>query len=393
MRNVNNLCADIGYKSLNHAGEQLCGDHVEIAGQEGDSTVIVLADGLGSGVKASILSTLTGKILSTMLAAGLRIEDCVETVAATLPVCATRCIAYSTFTILRLVDNERAEIIQYDNPTVILLRDSRNMELPTSVQEIGGKRIYRADVALRENDVFLAMTDGVEHAGVGGVYNFGWKREDIVRFLETIWHVGFTAKTLTTILLEETNRLYEGRPGDDATVCTVRIRPRVPLNLLCGPPSNRDDEEKMLSLFFAKQGKHVVCGGTTSTIVARHLNRPLLVDLDFPDPDIPPTAQIEGVDLVSEGVITLHRVLEYAQDTLADNRDYSRWSEGRDGASRIARLLFEEATDINFFVGCAVNPAHQNPELPINYNLKMRLIGQLADCLSNMGKRVKISYF
>ncbi len=110
MQKTNNLCADIGYMSLNHAGEQLCGDHIEIAGQDENSTVIVLADGLGSGVKASILSTLTAKIISTMLAAGLKLEDAVETIAATLPVCSNRGIAYSTFTILRLVNNERAEI-------------------------------------------------------------------------------------------------------------------------------------------------------------------------------------------------------------------------------------------------------------------------------------------
>ena len=123
---MNNLCADIGYKSINHYGEQLCGDHVDIIEQNENSTVIVLADGLGSGVKASILSTLTSKIISTMMAQGLRIEDCVETIAATLPICSTRGVAYSTFTIIHLIDNESAELIQYDNPQVILIRDGSN---------------------------------------------------------------------------------------------------------------------------------------------------------------------------------------------------------------------------------------------------------------------------
>ena len=393
MQKTNNLCADIGYMSLNHAGEQLCGDHIEIAGQDENSTVIVLADGLGSGVKASILSTLTAKIISTMLAAGLKLEDAVETIAATLPVCSNRGIAYSTFTILRLVNNERAEIIQYDNPLVVLLREGKNVELPTTVLNVGGKTIYRSDIALRENDVFLAMSDGVVHAGVGGIYNFGWRREDIIGFMESLWHVGFTAKTLATILLQQTNKLYDGKPGDDATVCAVRIRPRIPLNLLCGPPSNREDNQKMMSLFFAKEGKHIVCGGTTSSIAAQYLKKPLLADLDFPDPEIPPTAEIEGVDLVTEGVLTINRVLDYAKNYLQDNSVYERWSVGRDGASRIARLLFEEATDITFFVGCAINPAHQNPELPISFNLKMRLIEELAECLTQMGKRIKTSYF
>lgn len=389
----NNLCADIGYMSINHAGENLCGDHVELIEQDEDTTVLVLADGLGSGVKASILSTLTSKIISTMIAAGMKLEDAVETIAATLPVCSVRGVAYSTFTIIRLVHNERAEIIQYDNPKVILLRDGVNYEFPTAVSDIGGKKISRAEVALKENDVFIAMSDGVEHAGVGLKYNFGWRRKDIIAFMETFSHVGFTAKTLTKILLDECNKLYDGQPGDDATVCTVRIRTRVPVNLLIGPPSDPNDAKKMMALFFSKEGKHIVCGGTTSTIAAEYLGKPLVPDLTFFDPEIPPTAELAGVDLVTEGVITINRVLEYAKNYLADNSSYEEWGRKRDGASRIARMLFEEATDINFFVGRAINPAHQNPNLPINFNIKMTLIDELSHCLESMGKKIKVSYF
>ena len=123
---MNDLCVDIGYKSINHVGEQLCGDHVDIVDQGDDSQVIVLADGLGSGVKASILSTLTSKIISTMMAEGLSLEDCVSTIAATLPICSVRGVAYSTFTIVHIVNNETAEIIEFDNPQVIIIRDGEN---------------------------------------------------------------------------------------------------------------------------------------------------------------------------------------------------------------------------------------------------------------------------
>ena len=112
---MNDLCADIGYKSINHFGEQLCGDHVDIVEPGDGSTVVVLSDGLGSGVKASILSTLTSKIISTMLSEGLSLEECVETIAATLPVCSIRGVAYSTFTIIHLKNNQSAELIQHDN--------------------------------------------------------------------------------------------------------------------------------------------------------------------------------------------------------------------------------------------------------------------------------------
>lgn len=389
---MNNLCTDIGYRSLNKYGEQLCGDHIDMVESDND-TIIVLADGLGSGVKANILSTLTAKIISTMMSEGMSIEDCVATIAATLPVCSERQVAYSTFTIIRIRGGEEAEIIQYDNPRMIFLRGGKNYDYPVETMTIGGKSICRSKLSLCDGDLLIAVSDGALHAGVGRELNFGWERSNIIDFMETLADGGFTAKTLTTILLEECNRLYGGKPGDDTTVCTVRIRKREPMNLMFGPPVNRDDQQRMISLFFAKEGKHIVCGGTTSTIVAKYLNKPLRPELNYSDPDIPPTASIEGVDLVTEGVITINRVVEYAKDYLMGNEAYSQWSAKQDGASRIARLLFEEATDINLFVGRAINPAHQNPDLPISFNIKMRLTEELESCLKKMGKRVRVSYF
>ena len=390
---MNDLCVDIGYKSINHYGEQLCGDRVEIIARNDNSLTLVLADGLGSGVKASILSTLTSKIISTMMAEGLGLEDCVSTIAATLPVCSVRGVAYSTFSILHLIDNETAEIIQYDNPMAILIRDEVNYDYPKTEMTIGGKKIYKSVIKLQEGDIFILMSDGCPHAGIGTAYNFGWKREDIITYMEAQAPAGYTAKTLSTILVDECDRLYDHKPGDDTTACVVRIRKRVPMNLLFGPPSNRDDNDRMMSLFFSKEGKHIVCGGTTSTIAAKYLHKPLKTTLKFEASDVPPIAEIEGVDLVTEGVITVNKVLEYAQDYLQDNESYEQWAFKNDGASQISRLLFEEATDINFYVGRAINPAHQNPDLPITFSIKMNLVKDLSECLKKMGKRIKVSYF
>ena len=390
---MNDLCADIGYKSINHFGEELCGDHVDVIDDNENSTVIVLADGLGSGVKASILSTLTSKIISTMMAAGLPLEECVSTIAATLPVCSLRGVAYSTFTIIHLLNNEVAEIIQYDNPHVIAIRNFEEYDYPKTEMNIDGKKIYKSTIKLQEDDVFVAMSDGCPHAGLGGLYNFGWKREEIAEYMKTIVAGGYTAKNLSTMLVDECDKLYGHKPGDDTTACVVKIRKREPMNILFGPPSNRDDANRMMALFFSKEGKHIVCGGTTSSIAAKYLGKPLRASLSFERSDIPPIAEIEGVDLVTEGVITMNRVIQYAKDYLGDNELYEEWNFKRDGASLISRLLFEEATDINFYVGRAINPAHQNPDLPINFNIKMNLVEELSSCLRQMGKRIKVSYF
>ena len=214
---MNNLCADIGWKSINHEGEELCGDHVEIIERDEDS-IIVLADGLGSGVKASILSTLTSKILSTMMANDIPLEECVSTIAATLPICKVRGLAYSTFTIIHIIDNAVAELIQFDNPHIILIRDCEICEYPENEVTIDNKKIYKSTIKLQENDIFIAMSDGCPHAGIGRVFNFGWKREDIAEYMKTFAHVGYTAKTLSTMLVDECNRQYDfGRRANPTT--------------------------------------------------------------------------------------------------------------------------------------------------------------------------------
>lgn len=391
---MNDFCTDIGYHSLNKYGEELCGDQVEVVEKEDGSVIVVLADGLGSGVKANILATLTTKILGTMIAQGVAIEECIQTMADTLPVCATCGVAYATFTIIYLRPGRaEAEVIQYDNPPVILLRNGKHCEFPRTVLQLQGKSISHSLVKLCENDTFIMMSDGCVHAGIGQELNFGWQRQDIISFLEPRWQAGITAKTYNAMLLEQCNRLYAGKPGDDTTSCTLRVRKREPLNLLIGPPSQKEDGQKMMALFFAKAGKHIVCGGTTATIAAAYLGKSVRPVLAFSDPEVPPIAQIEGVDLVTEGVITIQKVLSYAQDYLGANQSYPYWSTQQDGASLIARLLFEEATDINFYVGKAVNPAQQNPELPICFSIKMQLVHDLAACLKKMGKRIKVSYF
>ena len=390
---MNDLCAEIGYKSINHFGEELCGDHIETIENPDGSTVVVLADGLGSGVKASILSTLTSKIISTMLSAGLAIEECVSTVAETLPVCSERKVAYSTFTIIHIKNNETADIIQYDNPHVILIRDGENYDYPSTEMNIDGKRIFKSTVYLREGDVFVAMSDGCPHAGSGNKYNFSWKREDIIGYMEALVAGEYTAKNLSTMLVDECDKLYENQPADDTTACVIKIRKRVPMNVLFGPPLNRDDTDRMLSLFFSKEGKHIVCGGTTSSIVAKYLRKKITVSTDFEPGGVPPISFIDGVDLVTEGVLTMNKVVEYAKDYLGENKLFEHWNFKKDGASLICRLLFEEATDINIFVGTAINPAHQNPNLPVSFNIKLGIVNDLTDCLTKMGKRVKVNYY
>lgn len=389
---MNNMFVESGYVSLNKYGEQLCGDKVETICADDDFT-IVLADGLGSGVKANILSTLTSKIIGTMMANGLPIEECVATIAETLPVCQTRGVAYSTFTILQVHRGREAYLVQFDNPNVILLRGGHATPYEMSQKTICGKTIHESHIPCQLGDMFILMSDGVVHAGIERTLNYGWQLPQITEFAVANFCADMSAQTMASRIGEACRDLYMEKPGDDTTIAALRIRERQLVNLIIGPPVHPEDDEKVMQLYFAKEGKRIVCGGTTSNIVSRYLGKPLKTEINYEDPSIPPIGHIEGIDLVTEGVLTLGKVLEIAEGFTDTSDLYTAFRDKRDGASLIAKMLFEEATDINFFVGRAKNAAHQNPNMPLSFSLKFKLIEELSKLLEKMGKNVKVMYF
>lgn len=383
------LFMENGYVSLNKYGEELCGDRVEVnASQSGDFTM-VLADGLGSGVKANILSTLTSKIVATMIASDMPVEECVTTIAKTLPVCSVRQVAYATFSVIRVYRNKDVSLIQYDNPDIIVLRDGKNYDYPKEEKIIAGKKIYESRFKLRHGDVFIAVSDGVIHAGVGQSLNFGWERSNVIEYARQKYRPDMSAKAVACMIGQACRELYMDKPGDDTTVAVLRVRERQLVSLMIGPPAS--GEERVMELFFSKEGKTIVCGGTTSSLVAKYLHTDVKTKIDYLDPEIPPIGYIDGIDLCTEGVLTMRRVVELARMYSSTSRVYTEWMGKQDGASLIAKMLFEEATDVNLFVGRAVNPAHQAPD--IDFSVKLRLVEELGKYLEMMGKHVKTSFY
>lgn len=388
---MKNMFLESGFVNLNKYGEYLCGDYVATANTDNSST-IVLSDGLGSGVKANILATLTGKILSTMLSRNMPIEDSVYTIAQTLPVCRVRNMAYSTFTIFQVNKNAEAYLAQFDNPEAILLRDGKNCDYSSMRRIICDKEIHESHLKLQTGDMLILLSDGVTNSGLGKVLPNGWERSSIIESLESWYSPDMSSKAMASMLVEACRALYMDHPEDDVTVAVFKIRERQVVNLIIGPPESKQDDEKILKLFFSKDGKKIVCGGTTAQIVSKYLHTPVKVSSNYVDPLVPATGCIEGVDLVTEGVVTIGKVLEIARKYASTSCFSLNWKNKADGVSLLSQMLFEQATDINFFVGRAINPSHQNPDLPINFTIKMELIEELSKCLIMMGKKVKISY-
>ena len=380
------LIYETGVSSLFKAGEELCGDKVEITRTK-DRLVAVLSDGLGSGVKANILATLTTKIICTMLRNGARLEDVLDTIGRTLPICKVRNLAYSTFTIVQIdYEKEEAYVVDFDNPGTIFLRDNKFIPLEMRSRKIADKEIRETHFDLKEGDTIVALSDGVVHAGVGAVLNLGWKRDNVVEYLEKIADDYEDAQSIAHWLTDVCLNLYDERPGDDTTVLAIKARYPKKATIVVGPPEDPSKDAYISKELFKCKGKKVVCGGTTSKIVAREMGKDLKIELNSLDSKVPPCGQIEGVDLVTEGVLTLSRSLEILKQS-SSLEDI----EGGDGASDLAKILL--GTDqIRFLVGKAINPVYQNPDLPIDFGFKMRLVESLKKILSDLGKKIQVEY-
>ena len=385
---------DTAYRSLFKYGEELCGDNVRITRTE-DSVFAVLADGLGSGVKANILSTLTSTIISTMLTEGAAMEQAVETIVSTLPICSVRKLAYSTFSVLQIKDTGEAYLAEFDNPACIFIRNGELMELEMTDKEYAGKTVYESRFTVFPGDVLALISDGVVYAGVGSILNFGWTWESVAEWLRKESLKEKSAPRLAAALSQAVKELYMDKPGDDSTVMVARISPRQVVNMFAGPPKNKDDDPKMVRDFMTSSGKKLICGGSSANIVARVLNRSIETSLDYVDPLIPPIATIQGIDLVTEGVLTLSRTVEILQEYLDHETDsfYFKKLDEKNGAAMLAKILLEECTTLNLFIGTAINPAHQNPGLPSDLSIKLKLIDKLCGLMERLGKRVTKIYY
>lgn len=386
---------DAYWRSLNKYGEELCGDRVQIRRGE-KCFVMVLADGLGSGVKANILSTLTSTIISEMIVSGMALADAVETITATLPVCQERGIAYSTFSIVQIFSNGNTYIAEFDGPDVVIMRDDQIYRIAREKMVMNGRHIYVSSMHAEPGDRFVVFSDGVLHAGVGMALNFGWGQKEVEEYLQEQVRRNDTASETTRLLLANVNYLYGGKPGDDSTAVCLRVIPLTETIVMVGPPSHPEDDEKVVHRLLSATGKKACCGGTTSQIVARVTGRALTTDgLMSMKPDVPPKGFIEGIDLVTEGVLTLQKVARYLEKAAGDVsfREELMLSKDTDGATMLAKMLLS-ASGITFMVGLSDNPAHDAIAYsPISLNAKIALIKEMAENLKKVGKIVHIEMY
>lgn len=386
---MKNLYFEIASAQLNKYNEELCGDSI-MSHQGTNASTLILSDGLGSGVKANILATLTSRIISVMLKNGSELYDVVETLIDTLPTCSYRKLAYSTFSVAQMYNTGTIHLVEYDNPPAIIIKKNKFYPIEYNNLEILGKNINEAIVKIEPGDWLVLVSDGEVHAGIGGVWNLGWSWERIAEFIERIVQKPLSAHELAFELTNIAHQLYAGKPGDDTSVAVVKIREKKKLKVLIGAPAKKELDKFVVNRFMSEDTRKVVCGGTTSNIVGRILGQEVGVDMDSIKPGIPPIGMIKGIDLVTEGIITISSILKI----LGVDEEIPMQVLGRnhDGVSMLLKELLD-SDEITFLVGQAMNPAHQNPGIPKEFGLKTKITEDIAKHLSKLGKHVEIEYY
>jgi len=380
---------DIFDRSLNKKGEELCGDQVKFIKTENKST-IVLSDGLGSGVKANILATLTTEILITMLNADVPLEEVIKTVIGTLPICQVRKIAYATFTIIQ-IDHQtnQFKVINFDNPPIFYFNKGRVIKLETKTEKIQGKKIISSEGKLERGDFLGAISDGVLYAGLGDTMNFGWGWDNIAKYMEKVFmNQATNSRTIIEQVMTETRSLYRDKIGDDATFVGVYVRKRNPLMIFTGPPLDVTQDEIYAERLLSFQGRKIICGGTTGNLVANYMGETIEMDISTMRKDLPPIGKLSEINLVTEGILTISKATEVLRKC---NCDITRLPSDNNGAVLLAREILE-ADSIFFLVGQQINEFYQNPLLPKNISIRRSLIEDLVNLLQEKQKEVTVEY-
>ena len=381
---------EVKFAQANKYGEELCGDNVVVEEEGEERRIVVFSDGLGSGVKANILSVLTTKIIATMFREGCSAEEVLETLASTLPVREDKGLAYSTFTVLDFdLKNAFLRFFEFGNPPVLFFRGDRRVEVQKDLfKRISNMDVLTGEFFLEDGDWVLVVGDGVVYSGMGDVWDFGWGVEGVASFVINRLVLGFPPERMAQEVVERAKMYYKWRPKDDITAIAMLFREERRVVLMVGPPSDPSMDDEVVEKFLSYPGRKVICGGTTGGIVAKRLGREIEVDLTTMGTGVPPVGQLEGVDLLTEGVLTLGKAVELLKSGVSP----SDLEGKRDGASLLLSELLR-ADRIKFLLGKAINPVHQNPNVPYYLGLKFKLVSDLVTLLRRIGKKVEYEEF
>jgi hypothetical protein len=369
---------DVDFCQQAKAGQVVAGDVFLSRKIKEDGRVItVLSDGLGSGVKAGVLANLTATMALRYTTAFVDVRQSAKTIMDTLPVCEQRKISYSTFTIVDLDEDGKTRVIEHGNPPLILLRGQTPVPIERAsltLETWKDRVIQYSEFDTQLGDRIVFFSDGVSQSGLGRVgLPLGWGQDRVTDFLQRQISAEneISSRELSRELVAEA-LANDGRAAkDDITCGAIYYRRPRRLLVITGPPFSKERDAELAELVQTFDGRKVICGGTTASIVSRLLGRPATMSLAQLDPDIPPGAVMEGVDLVTEGTITLAKVVEMLE------RGNPGGAAHKNPATDLVSLMLQSDI-VEFMVGTRINEAHQNPNIPVELDLRRNIIRKIA---------------
>ena len=386
---------EVNSQQKSYDGERICGDvFLYRYIKEEDRVIAVLSDGMGHGVKANILATLTATMALNFTQEHKDVDRIAEIIMNTLPVCSERKISYSTFTIIDIESSGGVNILEYDNPSTIILRGNQLFEPSWSKVELkkgknSGKILKSCTFVPAKEDRIVFCSDGVSQSGMGSeAFPFGWERDNIADYAARLVNseASISAMMLAGKIVTMAHKNDNYKAKDDISCATIYFRDPRKLLICTGPPYEKDKDNELAEKVSGYTGKVILCGGTTADIVARELNRTIVDELIFEDPELPPESFMEGIDLVTEGILTLQKVNEILKKYNNSVR------LGKGPADKIVRLIME-SDEIHFIIGTRINIAHQDPNLPVDLEIRRTVVKRIARLLEEKWlKKVSFEY-
>jgi len=379
----NDFHIDINCAQLNHYGERICGDvylNEKVAGE--DRIIAVLSDGMGHGVKANVLATLTSTMALNFAKEHKDPETIADIIMNTLPVCSERKMSYSTFTIIDIEKDGMVQILEYDNPRTLVLRDNKPYLPPWQCivmesEQNKGKEIHTCSFLPQKGDRVISWSDGVIQSGLGTAkLPFGWGLENateyILQLLEN--NPDISASKLSSKVVNKGLNNDGYYLKDDTSCLSLFFREPRKLLICTGPPYEKEKDEELIRAFKDFKGKKVISGATTGDIISRGLDTEIVDSFKFLDPDLPPVSFMDGADLITEGILTMSKVNKIL------NKYTPATKLGKGPADEMVKLLLE-SDEIEFIIGTRINIAHQDPTLPIDLEIRRTVVKRVARIL------------
>ena len=379
-----------------HGDARVCGDvFISKRIKEEGRIIVVLSDGMGHGIKANMLATLTATLAVNFTQEHKSVQKSTEIIMKTLPVDSIKDMNYSTFTIVEIDVEGEVRILEYENPKTLILRGSRLHEpywncMVLEGEKNAGREVLTTKFKPQKEDRIIFCSDGVTQSGLGSEkYQLGWGLDNLQKFVEeTIREeADISAVKLSTKVINKANQNDNFHPLDDISCGVIYFREPRKLMIFSGPPQDPANDTMFTGLLKHFEGKKLICGATTGDMVAREWNEEIIDSNDMPDPDLPPVSHMNGVDLITEGILTLSKVSELLKKY---NNNYQL---GKGPADEIVRYLLD-SDEIHFLVGTNINTAHQDPTMPVELELRRTVVHRITRTLEEKFlKEVTMKFF